>query len=134
MFRVFRNGVLFSLVFVVIFALPLFAQTPQSASGSAEKAQLSGSISGTIVDSTQAVIAGARVKLTRDENTPAQETISGGDGKFSFIDLSAGPFQLTITATGFASQTSSGTLQAGETHNLLTITLAVAKADTEVMV
>jgi hypothetical protein len=134
MFRAFRDGVLFSLVFVVVFALPVFAQTSRSASDSADKTQLSGSISGTIVDSTQAVIAGARIKLTPDGSAAVQETTSGGDGKFSFTNVPPGPFQVTVTATGFATQTSSGDLRAGEPHNLLSITLAVAKADTEVIV
>jgi hypothetical protein len=72
--------------------------------------------------------------LTSDGSTAAQETTSASDGKFSFTNVPPGPFQVTVTATGFATQTSSGDLQAGETHNLLSITLAVAKADTEVIV
>ncbi|HSS99316.1 MAG TPA: carboxypeptidase-like regulatory domain-containing protein, partial [Terriglobales bacterium] len=91
-------------------------------------------MSGTVVDSTQAVIAGARIKLTRDANSAAQETTAGSDGKFSFTNLLPGLFQLTITANGFAPQTSSGNLQAGETRNLLPITLAIAKANTDVLV
>lgn len=134
MFRAFRDRVLFCSVFVVIFTLPLFAQTSQSASDSADQAQLSGSISGTIVDSTQAVIAGAHIKLTRDENTPVQETTSGGDGKFAFTNQPPGPFKLEITASGFAAQTSSGNLQAGENRSFPSISLAIAKADTEVLV
>src|ERR1043166_5419267 len=134
MFRAFRDGILCSLVFVVVFVMPAFAQISQSASDSVAKTQLSGSINGTIVDSTQAVIAGAHIKLTSDGSIAAQETTSGGDGKFSFTNVPSGPFHVTVTATGFATQTSSGDLQAGETHNLLSITLAVAKADTEVMV
>ena len=101
---------------------------------STDKIQPSASISGTIVDRTQAVIAGAHIKLTRDENTAAQEATSGGDGTFSFSSLPPGPFHLTITATGFAGQTSSGDLLPGETRNLSSIALAVAKADTEVLV
>jgi hypothetical protein len=134
LFRVFRDGVLFSSLFIVIFILPSFAQTPQSASDSASQTQRSGSINGTIVDTTQAVIAGARVKLIRDGNTPAQETTSGGDGKFSFTNQAPGPFQLAIAASGFAAQTSSGNLQAGENLNLPSLSLTVAKADTEVLV
>src|SRR5262249_32149369 len=63
-----------------------------------------------------------------------RETVSGGEGQFSFTNLAPGPFQLTIAATGFAAQTASGNLQPGENRNLLSITLAIAKADTEVMV
>ena len=132
MFRAFRDEVLFSVVLVVVSSLSLSAQTSQSAS--ADGSQQFGSISGTIVDSTQAVIAGAHIKLTRGENTPAQGTTSAGDGRFSFTNVPSGPFQLNIMAVGFAPQTSSGNLQPGETRNLLSITLSVAKADTEVSV
>ena len=41
---------------------------------------------------------------------------------------------MTVTAAGFGARTCSGDLNAGETHSLLPITLAVAKADTEVVV
>jgi hypothetical protein len=96
--------------------------------------QETGTVTGTVVDRTGAVVAGAQVKLNRDHQTPARETVSGSDGQFSFTNLPPGPFQLTIAATGFAEQTVFETLQAGENRNLLSITLAIAKADTEVMV
>jgi hypothetical protein len=134
MFPAFRNNFLFSFVCFVVYTASLFAQDFQSTSNPADSAQPSGSISGTIVDSTQAVIAGARIKLTRDDKTAMQEIISGSDGRFSFTNLPPGPFQLIIAASGFAGQTSSGNLQSGETRNLLSIVLPIAKADTEVMV
>jgi hypothetical protein len=133
MFRAFRSRALFFSVCFLIFVSHSFAQDPQS-SDSSDKTQLTGNITGTIVDSTQAVIAGAHIKLTRDGNVPAQETTSGGDGKFSFTNLPPGPFQLAITSAGFATQTFSSDLPAGETRNLLSITLVIAKADTEVIV
>ena len=78
--------------------------------------QLSGSISGTVVDQSGAVVAGARVKLTREDQSPNQEALSGNDGQFSFANIAPGPFQLTITAAGFATQTSSGILHPGEIY------------------
>lgn len=135
MFRSLRDVVLQALFLALVLTSPLFAQASQPTPDSTDKTQqLFGSISGTIVDSMLAVVAGAHVKLTREDNTPAQETTSGGDGRFSFTNLPPGPFRLAISATGFAAQTSSGNLQAGEVHDLLQITLAIAKADTEVMV
>lgn len=114
------------LALLVLFSsLYLSGQTSQQATGT---------ITGTVVDRTGAVVAGAQVKLNRDQQTPARGTVSGSDGQFSFTNLPPGPFQLTIAATGFAAQTVSGNLQAGENRNLLSITLAIAKADTEVMV
>src|ERR1039458_8554699 len=46
--------------------------------------RLSGSISGTVVDPSGAIIAGARVRLTREDQSPSQEVLTGDDGQFSF--------------------------------------------------
>jgi Carboxypeptidase regulatory-like domain len=110
----------------------------------------SGSISGTIVDQSGALVAQARVKLTRGDQSPKQETpssqqeqstevpsneaLSNGDGQFSFANIPPGPFQITITSTGFAAQTVSGVLHAGETYAVPPIALAVATAVTDVEV
>jgi len=96
--------------------------------------QLPGSISGTVVDRTGAVVAGARVSLTRDDRSPAQVVVTGQDGQFSFANIAPGPFQLTITCTGFATQASPGLLHSGEIYTAPPIALAVATAVTDVEV
>jgi len=60
--------------------------------------------------------------------------LSGNNGQFSFANVAPGPFQLTITSTGFATQTSSGTLRSGETYIVPQIALTVATNITEVQV
>lgn len=111
-------------------ASPCLGQTPPPADGQPS----AGSVSGTVVDGSGAVIAGARVKLTRDDQFPEQEAVSGGNGEFSFTNVAAGLFHLTITAPGFATQTSSRTLLAGEIQAIPPIALAVATAETDVQV
>jgi hypothetical protein len=120
--------------------------------------QLPGSISGTVGDRSGAVVAGARVRLIRDEQAQHEsssgqavsgqapidqsskvqfqspEAVSGGDGQFFFASVPPGPFQLTITAPGFAAQTSSGILHSGEIQTVPPIALEVATAVTEVQV
>jgi hypothetical protein len=92
-----------------------------------------GSISGTVVDQSGAVIAGARVTLTRDPAT-TQEALSGTDGQFFFPKVDPGPFQLTITSKGFALRTSSGVLHSGELETVPQIVMGVAENITEVEV
>ncbi len=93
-----------------------------------------GSISGTVVDSTGAVVAGAHIKLTRETQTTGPEAVSGNDGQFSFDAVAPGSFQLTVTADGFETQIASATLHPGEILTVPQITLPVATAMTEVKV
>ena len=102
-----------------------------------QPAQLSpGSIGGTVVDPSGALVAGARITLTRpaELQLPNPEVISGDDGRFSFAGLVPGPFELVISAAGFAPQTSSGILHPGEIYNVAQIALAVAANVTDVQV
>jgi hypothetical protein len=93
-----------------------------------------GSISGTIVDQSGAVVAGAQVALSREAQSPNQQVLSGDNGQFSFANVAPGAFQLTITSPGFATQTSSGILAPGEVHLVPQIALAVAANVTDVQV
>jgi Carboxypeptidase regulatory-like domain len=94
----------------------------------------SGSISGTIVDESGAVVAGARVELTGENRPPNHEVLTGGDGQFFFVNVSSGGFQLTVTAAGFAAQISSGMLRVGETQTVPQIALSIAANVTDVQV
>jgi hypothetical protein len=105
-------------------------QSPEGAASAGE--QLPGSISGTVVDQSGAVVAGARVGVTAGGQF--QEVVSVGDGQFSFANVAPGGFQLIITAAGFATQTSSGILASGETYIVPRVALSVATNVSEVQV
>jgi hypothetical protein len=107
-------------------------QQAESASVPRSEQPLSGSISGTVVDQSGAVIVGARVKLI-DNQSLGQEMVSGEQGQFYFANIPPGRFQLTITSAGFAAQTATGILVSGGVYTVPQITLAVA-ADIEVLV
>ena len=108
---------------------------PEAANGVPLSVQrLPGSISGTVMDQSGAVIAGARVTLTGEDRSINHEVVSGADGQFSFAGIAPGPFQLTITSAGFATQTYSGVLHSGEIDTRPPIVLTVASNVTEVQV
>jgi hypothetical protein len=135
-------------------AVPAHAQSPQAPSGagseqgqsatapnepSSASAQfpdppVPGSIHGTVVDPNGTALAGARVKLVRQNQSPSQEAQSGDDGQYSFANIAPGPFQLSIAAEGFATKTSSGVLHSGENFVVPQITLALTTEVTEVRV
>jgi hypothetical protein len=112
---------------------PAAATLGTQRTGDAPEQQSSGSVIGTVVDRSEAVVTGAHVTL-RGDRSSAKEVLSGDDGQFSFAGVAPGPFELTITSAGFAPQTSSGVLHAGETWIVPKIVLAVAIANTEVQV
>jgi Carboxypeptidase regulatory-like domain len=96
--------------------------------------QVPGVISGTVVDQTGASVAGAEVKLTREPPSQNRAVSTAEDGQFSLTGIDPGPFQLTISSPGFATQAFSGTLHSGETFAVPRIALIVATASTEMRV
>jgi hypothetical protein len=106
------------------------AQTTQPAPDPAP-----GSISGTVVDQSGAVVTGAQVTLSTGEaQSSSQQVLTGDNGQFSFANVAPGAFHLAITSPGFAPQTSSGTLAPGEVRFVPQIALTVAENVTDVQV
>jgi Carboxypeptidase regulatory-like domain len=102
-------------------------QLPDSPTPQNAEANAPGSISGTITDPDGAIVAGARITLSH-EGRPTDEpaTTSGADGRFSFPNISPGPFKLTIVAAGFSPLQASGTLHPGEAYEAAGISLPAA--------
>lgn len=109
--------------------------TNQDPASTPVRDQLSpGSISGTIVDPSGAVVAGAQVQLSGEGQVGSQQALSGSDGQFFFPSVFPGTFRLAITSAGFAPQTLAGTLHSGEIQTLPQIAMNVADARVEVQV
>jgi hypothetical protein len=130
MARKLKSGLIVVALIAGAFASFCFGQTQQAPP---LPEQSPGTIIGTVVDQSGAVMVGAHVKLNGEAPSRTQEVLSGDDGQFSFTNVAPGPFQLTITSPRFATHTSSGTLHSGETYLVSQIALAVA-ADIEVQV
>ena len=104
------------------------------ADGQAANQQLAGVISGRIVDRTGMAVVGAKVSLKREDHSVDSNVQSSDDGQFSFANIPAGPFELTVTSPGFATQTFSGNLRSGDTCVVPQIVLEIATAVAEVRV
>ena len=117
------------------FQIAADAQSHQqpSAAKTAER-QASGSIAGTLVDQTGALATGARVLLTRPDQSLKQEVLSGDGGRFAFTNVPPGPFQLTITSGGFEPKVFPGILRPGEAFVTPDIVLEVAAVTIDVRV
>jgi Carboxypeptidase regulatory-like domain len=128
------------LIFVLAAGISLCpGQTAQNPAAPASEPQSElttpefGSVNGTVIDPSGAVVAGAKIKLTGDQQ-PSLEAISAESGQFFFPKVAPGRFQLIITAAGFAPKTISGSLTPGEVDSLAQIVVSVATNVTEVQV
>jgi hypothetical protein len=110
------------------------SQERRASGGLQDAEHQAGSISGKVVDQTGANIAGAVVNLRREGESSALEITSDEDGLFALSNVGPGPFQLTISSPGLASQEFSGTLQSGEAYVTPLIMLIIPTQVTEVRV
>jgi len=128
-----RNGIRSYFLFVMLFnSLLAVAQvkTPVAASHVTSAPQLSG----TVVDSSGAVIAGATVQVRSANGTVQRSTQSDENGSFIISGLLAGEFQLVVAKPGFESKETPVTLGASAAPLALRIPLAVGSVSTTVNV
>lgn len=86
-------------------------------------AQFNASLSGTVLDTTQAAIPGATVTLTNSATQIKKTITSTADGTFQFSELPPGNYSLTVSAQGFQQNQISNIAVAAETPRSLNVTL-----------
>jgi outer membrane receptor protein involved in Fe transport len=106
-------------LFPLIFALLANAAYPQS--------QITtGSIQGTVVDDSGALIPNAKVILRQPETRVERSVMTDSEGRFQAPLLEVGPYEITVSAPGFATLITRGyTLTLGQTLTT-TLTMKVA--------
>jgi hypothetical protein len=82
----------FAVIVYVTLSLHAYAQSSAS----------SASISGTVLDSTGAVVPNATVEIHNPVSAFARTTISDNGGNFSFSNVPFNPYHLSVTVAGFA--------------------------------
>jgi len=91
-----------------------------------------GSISGNVTDPTGAVVTGAAVQLEQPGTGLSRTTTTTNAGLFSFTDLPAGEYMVTVTHAGFATQRIRQVNVAVAKTTPLPVSLSVAKEVTTV--
>src|SRR5690348_4513089 len=71
-------------------------------------ADVTGTIQGTVRDSSNAVVVGAQVSATNIDTNFTREATSNTDGDYRLLALPAGHYNITATAPGFQQFVESG--------------------------
>jgi Ca-activated chloride channel family protein len=90
------------------------------------------SIRGSVLDSSNALIPGAEVRLENLETGETRTTLSDDQGRFVFLGVTRGKVRISVSLPGF--KTSIQELQVGSEGATLQITLQVAAVETSVEV
>jgi Carboxypeptidase regulatory-like domain len=95
-------------------------------------AQSAGGLRGQILDPSKAIVPGASVTLTTGKNVFT--TKSGQDGVYTFHEIPAGVYSMTVEADGFAHLTKSNiAIAGGQTRQLdIVVTIAVQEQNVDV--
>src|SRR5437763_14509190 len=89
----------FSLIILVVLGLTASPAFPQTGAGT---------VSGTVRDSAEAFVSGAKVTITNAETGISKQVVTSQEGLYSFPALPIGPYRLAVEKDGF--QTWAGTL------------------------
>ena len=71
------------------------------ACSSAVHAQVTGTITGRVTDSSGAIVSGAKVTATNVSTNFVQNAVTDGSGEYHLLALSPGTYSVSISATGF---------------------------------
>ncbi|MGH9661692.1 MAG: carboxypeptidase-like regulatory domain-containing protein, partial [Bryobacteraceae bacterium] len=88
---------------VGILLLPVGVTPEVRAQGAA-----TGSISGTVTDSTDAVLPGVTVVIKHTDTGATREVVTDARGRYAAPNLPPGPYEVAATLTGFGRVTRSG--------------------------
>src|SRR5215813_1853247 len=125
----------------IVFAVCAFFMCAPLANGQT----VTGSVSGTVVDTGGAVIPGATVSITADKTGESRNQTTSGEGRFSFAALQPGTYTLKVERQGFQTLERKSVIlsanenlalgdlqmQAGQVSEMVTVTSAGAVVETQ---
>ncbi len=104
--RIERSAWRLLLMLLLVLGLPLTAA-----------AQNTGRITGVVTDTTGGVLPGVTVTI-KAGTAAAQTTVTDANGRYAFDKLAPGPYEVSFELSGFAKQTSTALVAAGQPFNL----------------
>src|ERR1017187_4979506 len=99
-------------IYVALLSILAVAVRPANLFG---KATASGTVEGTVTDSSQAVVSGAQVMITSTATGLKRSMATNTSGYYRFDLLSAGPYTVNVSNTGFSSVLQKIELLVGQT-------------------
>ena len=93
-----------------------------------------GAMAGNITDATGALIPGAKITAKNVDTGVTQNTVSTSDGAYRFPELSLGRYDVTVSASGFATSVQTGVLVTINSVSALNVTLQPGGENTSVNV
>jgi hypothetical protein len=105
------------------------------AAAPARAQQLSGSLSGNVVDETEALVSGADVTLTNEASKGVRRTKTNSEGFFTFASVPPGSYTVRVELTGFKTTERTGVrIRIGDSRSLGQMTMAVGGRAEETVV
>src|SRR5580658_840356 len=95
---------------------------------------ISGDVTGTITDQTNAAIPGAAVTLTNVNTNASQKVTTNAEGSYRFAFITPGMYKVSVSANGFQTQQRTGVIVNAGQPTTASIQLALAGASQTVNV
>ncbi len=93
-----------------------------------------GSITGTVFDSTGAVVPNVKIVVTSDATNATSQMTSGADGIFSVPNLAPGMYTISATAPGFSTQLVKNTVVSIQQTTRVDLVLKTGSVQTQITV
>src|ERR1039458_9133139 len=97
-------------------------------------AQVGASLSGVVSDSSGAVVPGAKVSIADTATGATRDVVASDAGYYTASNLQPGPYQITVSATGFTTKVASGLNLTVGGQQVLDLTLQVGQVSQQVNV
>jgi hypothetical protein len=91
-------------------------------------------LTGVVSDPSQAIVSGAKVTLTDATSGSVRETVTNGDGYFTFASVPVGTYNVSVEAQGFQTYKANGIALGGSEKRNFNVTLTLGTASQTVEV